>query len=293
MTVFLNGQFVPEAAATVSVFDRSFLYGDGLFETMLVSNGKPFRWPQHMERLERGAKFLGITLPFMREVLVSFATELIARNQMPEALLRLTLSRGVGVRGYSPKGADKPTLVMSLHPIGAPNSNSARMGHADWEIGAPLRWRAHTASFRLPANEQLAQFKTCNKLAQVLARAEAEEAGADEALLLNTDGFVVEAASSNLFWIERGTICTPPLASGILAGVTREVVRELCTKLTLPYRESSVRPAELARADAAFLSLSSHGVIELAEIDGTKLDSSPLIGQLHQAYLAQVRAECG
>ena len=293
MTVFLNGQFVPEAAATVSVFDRSFLYGDGLFETMRVSNGKSFRWTQHIERLERGAAFLGIEIPFKREALVNFAAELIARNQMPESLLRLTLSRGVGVRGYSPKGADKPTLVMTLHAMGAPISRSASSDPADQEIGAPLHWRAHTASFRLPSGEALAQFKTCNKLAQILARAQAEAAGADEALLLNTDGFVVEAASSNLFWIERGTVCTPPLASGILAGVTREVVHELCAKLTLPYRESTIRPAELAKADAAFLSLSSHGIIELAAIDGTKLGSSPVIGQLHTAYLAQVRAECG
>src|SRR5260221_13204572 len=105
MTVFLNGQFVPEAAATVSVFDRSFLYGDGLFETMLVSNGKPFRWLPHMERLEGGAEFLGIKIPFTREALAGFAAELIAQNQMPEALLRLTLSRGIGVGGYVPKVA--------------------------------------------------------------------------------------------------------------------------------------------------------------------------------------------
>jgi len=165
-------------------------------------------------------------------------------------------------------------------PVSAPASST------------PLRWRARTASFRLPAGELVAQFKTCNKLSQVLARAEAEAAGANEALLLNTDGFVVEAASSNLFWIEAGTVCTPPLASGILAGVTRYVVRELCGKLRIPCRESSIRPAELTKTDAAFLSLSSHGIIELAEIDGAKLGSSPLIGQLHQAYLAQVSAEC-
>ncbi len=293
MTVFLNGQFVPEAAATVSVFDRSFLYGDGLFESMLVSAGKPFRWLPHMERLERGAEFLGIKVPFTRAALADFAAELIAQNKMPEALLRLTLSRGVGVRGYSPKGADNPVLVMTLHAIGAPSTASASSDRAETVLGAPLRWRAHTATFRLPAGESLAQFKTCNKLSQVLARAEAEAAGADEALLLNTDGFVVEAASSNLFWIEGGTVCTPPLASGILAGVTREVVRELCVKLSIPCRESSIRPTELARADAAFLSLSSHGIVELAQVDGVKLGSSPLIGQLHATYLAQVRAECG
>lgn len=293
MIVFLNGQFVPEAEATVSVFDRSFLYGDGLFETMLVSNGKPFRWQPHMERLERGATFLGIKIPFTREALAKSAAELIARNEMPEALLRLTLSRGVGIRGYSPKGADSPVLVMTLHAIGAPSTVSASSGQAEAVLGVPVRWRAHTASFRLPAGELVAQFKTCNKLAQVLARAEAEATGANEALLLNTDGFVVEAASSNLFWVKDGTVCTPPLASGILAGVTRDVVRELCAKLSVPYRESSIRPADLAKANAAFLSLSSHGIVELAEIDGTKVGSSPLIGWLHKAYLAQVCAECG
>ena len=292
MTVFLNGQFVPEAAATVSVYDRSFLYGDGLFETMFVSNSKPFRWSQHMERLERGAEFLGIKLPFTREALGDFAAELVARNQMPGALLRLTLSRGVGVRGYSPKGADKPVLVMTLHPIGAPASDPARPEHAGSETGAPLRWRARTASFRLPAGEALAQFKTCNKLAQVLARAEAEAAGADEALLLNTDGFVVEGASSNLFWIECGAICTPALDDGILAGVTREVVLELCTKLGLPCREASVRWSDFEQVDAAFLSLSSHGIIELAGINDIKLGSSPLTGELHAAYAALIRSEC-
>jgi len=293
MIVFLNGQFVPEAEATVSIFDRSFLYGDGLFETMLVSNGKPFRWLPHMERLERGAEFLGIKIPFERESLAKSAAELITRNEMPEALLRLTLSRGVGVRGYSPKGADSPLLAMTLHAIGTPSPASARSEHAETTLGAPLRWRAHTASFRLPTGEQLAQFKTCNKLSQVLARAEAEAIGANEALLLNTDGFVVEAASSNLFWIEGETVCTPPLASGILAGVTREVVRELCAKLVIPYRESTIRPAELVKADAAFLSLSSHGIVELAEIDGVKMGSSSLIDYLHKAYLARIRAECG
>lgn len=280
MIVFLNGQFVPEAQATVSVFDRSFLYGDGLFETMRVANGKPFRWTQHLERLERGAEFLGLSIPFTRAALGGFAQELIRQNQMPESLLRLTLSRGVGVRGYSPKGADKPVLVISQHAFSGPASE------------APLRWRARTASFRLPAGEALAQFKTCNKLAQVLARAEAEAAGADEALLLNTEGYVVEGASSNLFWIECGAVCTPALTSGILAGVTREVVRELCSKLGLSYREASARLTDLEQVDAAFLSLSSHGIIELTAINGTKLGSSALIAELHTAYGKLVRTEC-
>src|SRR5439155_22721295 len=104
--------------------------------------------------------------PFPEESLLEFASELVSRNQMPQALLRLTLSRGVGLRGYSPKGAEQPSLVMSLHPV-----VSGEM---------PAQWKLVTSSFRLPANEPLAQFKTCNKLPQILARAEADTAGADE-----------------------------------------------------------------------------------------------------------------
>jgi aminodeoxychorismate lyase len=272
MIVFLNGQFVPEAQATVSVFDRSFLYGDGLFETLRVANGRPFRWGQHLERLRRGGDFLGLKIPFGCQALAQFAAELIAKNQMPEALLRLTVSRGVGPRGYSPRGADRPVLVMTLHPIpGAPNSDSAR-------------WKLVTASFRLPAGETLAHFKTANKLAQVLARAEADQAGADEALLCNTNGDVVEGASSNLFWVEGDIICTPPLESGVLAGVTRAVILELCAQLGLPHAERLITPEGLRRAAGVFLTLSSCGVVEADRLDGANLSQSPRAARLRRAY---------
>ena len=262
MIVFLNGEFVPEEKAVVSVFDRSFQFGDGLFETMRVYRGKPFRWLDHIERLQRGAEFLKIRLPFAETELSRHVLELIERNRMPEALLRIALSRGVGQRGYSPKGADQPTMVMSLHP--APETE-----------GPPPEWRAIIASPRLPANEPLAQFKTANKLPQILARAEVDAAGADEGLLLNTDGEIVEGCSSNLFWIQDGNVCTPPLASGILAGVTRLVVLEICQDLGLPNRKTGVTPAELYLTEGVFASLSSRGVVEIVSLDGRELNRSP------------------
>lgn len=272
MIVFLNGQFVSEECALVSVFDRSFLYGDGLFETMRVADGKPFRWEQHLERLRKGGDFLGIKIPFACKVLEKHAAELIAQNKMPEALLRLTVSRGVGLRGYSPKGADQPIVVMTLHPL------------PEAPASGPAGWKLHTASFRLPAGEALAQFKTANKLAQVLARAEADATGADEALLCNTDGFVVEGASSNLFWVQGGAVCTPPLASGILAGVTRAVTLEICGSLRLAIREQTVTPDGLRQAEGVFLTLSSLGVVEAAELDGRVLGRSPLTQDIRRAY---------
>ena len=279
MMVFLNGQFVPEDKAVVSVFDRGFLYGDGLFETLRIVKGKPFRWEQHLERLQRGAEFLKIAFPFSSDSLRAFAEQLISANQMPESLLRLTLSRGIGQRGYSPKGADKPSLIMSLHPAPAMPAKD------------PPQWRLLTSSLRLPANEPLAQFKTCNKLPQILARAEADAAGADEALLLNTDGHVVEASSSNLFWIEDTTVCTPPLASGILAGVTRAIVFEICQNRGLAVREAAIAADGLKRSQGIFLSLSSVGIAEGLSLDGRALGQSPLVRDLRAAYWDLVSAE--
>ena len=281
MIVFLNGQFLPEEQAVVSVFDRGFLYGDGLFETMRVLNGNPFRWRQHWERLERGAQFLRIPVSFNPDALRAFAAQLIETNQMADALLRVAFSRGVGRPGYSPKGAQQPTLVMSCHPAPV------------FDPQSPPRWRLATASVRLPAGEPLAEFKTANKLAQILARAEADAANADEALLRNTEGYMVEGASSNLFWIEHDTVCTPPLASGILAGVTRAMVLEICRDLRLPAREASIGPEQLRLAQAVFLSLSSWGIVEAVLLDGVPLRQSPWVERIRRACWELLQRETG
>ena len=277
--VFLNGKFIPQAAATVSVFDRSFLYGDGLFETIRVYGGKPFRWAQHGERLQRGADFLKIRLPYSMAELSQFVRQLIERNHMPEALLRLTLSRGIGPRGYAIAGADSPTLVITMHPASPVDPQLLP------------RWQLITSALRVPVNERLATFKTCNKLAQILARAEAEAAGADEALLLNTDGEIAEAASSNLFWLEGGTVCTTPLASGILAGVTRDLVLELCSALSIPCREKRMKPAALKKVSGVFVTLSTLEVVEVTHLDGFALRRAKQLGLIQRAYRAVIRRE--
>jgi aminodeoxychorismate lyase len=280
MTVFLNGQFVPESQAVVSVFDRGFLYGDGLFEGIRIFNGRPFRWKQHMERFQRGANFLRIAAPFSAEAMEESAKRLILGNQMPNSLLRLTLSRGIGARGYSPKHAERPTLVMATYPMAAV------------EPSYPPAWRVFISSFRLPAGEPLARFKNLNKLPQVLARAEADAEEAEEALLLNSDGYVVEGSTSNLFWVRSGTVCTPPLPSGILPGVTRAVVVELCGKLGIDVREENTTPEELHKMDGVFLSLSSSGIAEVAFLNGEPQKRSPVARRLSEAYWSTVNAEC-
>jgi aminodeoxychorismate lyase len=279
--IFLNGRFVPEEQAVVSIFDRSFLYGDGLFETIRIYNRIPFRWSQHIERLERGAQFLKIARPFSSHELRGHVEELIQANQFHDCVLRITLSRGVGIRGYSPKGADCPTLSMSLHASPAIDPDH------------PLRWRLITSSLRIAAGDAVSHHKTCNKLHQVLARAEAEAKGADEALLLNTEGDVAEAASSNLFWIDNGTVCTTPLASGILSGVTRAVVLELCSALKIPAREVSIKPARLKRMEGLFLTMSSLEIVEVNELDNESVALSAITERVRLAYRDAVRKETG
>src|SRR5262245_4849506 len=116
MVVFLDGKFLPEEEAVVSVSDRGFLYGDGLFETVRIFNGRPFRFAQHVERMVRGADYLKIKLPFAPKELQQVTAELIKKNQLPDSVLRITLTRGPGERGYTPKAGGKPTMLLALHP---------------------------------------------------------------------------------------------------------------------------------------------------------------------------------
>ncbi len=287
--VFLNGQILPEAQAVVPVSDRGFLLGDGLFETMRVVRGRPFRLPQHLERLARGATFLKIKLPFTPEELKKFAGQLVEQNKMPDAILRLTLTRGPGGRGYAPNCEGKPTVVMTLHPVpGAPSTGLARCknvaGHAEPVLGAPLQWNLITSSFRIPADDPLAAFKTTSKILHVMARAEAVERGADEALLLNTKGEAAETASGNLFWVHNDTICTVPAECGALPGVTRAAVLEICQALGLQTSERTIKPAALNNSVGIFITQSVFGIVPVVKFDDRPVPPSPLVDQIARAY---------
>jgi aminodeoxychorismate lyase len=261
-----------ETEAVVPVNDRGFLLGDGLFETLRVVNGRPFRMAQHLERLTRGADFLKIKLPSSPKELEKFAGQLVDQNQMPEAILRVTLTRGPGARGYSPKGADLPTLVMTLHPL--PRQNPEQ----------PLQWSLITSSFCIPASDALASFKTTSKILHVLARNEAAERGADEALLLNTNGEVAETAGGNIFWVYQDKVCTVPAGRGVLPGITRAVVLEICQSLGLETNKRVIKPAGLRNSAGIFVTQSVLGVVPVGSFDGEPVSPSPLLDQIAGAY---------
>ena len=279
MVVFLNGQFVPEAQAVVPVNDRGFLYGDGLFETVRVFNGRAFRMAQHLERLARGADYLKIKLPLPPKDIHRFAEQLVAKNELPEAILRVTMTRGPGERGYTPKAAGPPTMVMSLHAT------------PPLDVANPTQWSMITSTHRIPASDALSSFKTTNKLLQVMARVEAEARGADEALLLNTNGEVAEAAAANLFWIYHDKVCTVPTGRGVLPGITRAVILEICQVHGFQTNKRVIKPEALRHSDGIFLSQSALGVVSVNSFDGEPVPQSPLVTKIHQTYCEMLAKE--
>ena len=269
MFVYLNGRFVPEEQACVSIHDRGFLYGDALFETIRIYEGFPFLWDEHMERFRAGGEMMRLSPPLSSGEMMRVLTELLRRNSINDAIARLALSRGSGPRGYSPAGADYPTLAISIFP----------------PTKLPANYKVIASSRRLPSSDPLAAFKHGNKLRQVLARAEADGANADEALLLNERDEVIEGTSTNFFWIEGDCVCTPPLG-GILPGTTRNYILKRCSELRIRTKEASITLQQLLKADGVFVTSSGIEVMEVRQIDGHRIPASPITARLKRAYRA-------
>ena len=270
---FLNGDFFSASMARISAGDRGFLYGDGLFETIRIHDARPFLWEWHMMRLTDGAVSLGIALPQTTESLLSNVHELIRRNSMSQSVMRIALSRGVGERGYGVTGEEQPTLLVTQH---SPPTTPAK----------PLSLVSTSA--RVAIGDPLAKVKSTNKLGSILAKRDAAAQGADDGLILNSDGNVTETSSANLFWVEGGTLHTPPVSDGVLPGVTRRLVVALASTLGQAVREESVTSDRLQQADAVFVTSAATGVIAVDQVNGGALGTHSLTCQLQDAYDAEL-----
>ena len=267
--VCINGELAAAETASVPVSDRAFMYGDGLFETLRVIAGQPRLWDAHWDRFRMGTELLRINLTVNSKVARTHVDKLLEANETKDAVVRIQLSRGVGPRGYSPRETKSPLLVITMHPLPA----------------APAAWRLAMTSWRLPARNALSSVKTTSKLLHILAKAEADERGADEGLLLTDSGTVAQGTSSNLFWIESKFVCTAPEQSGILPGVTRGAVLRACAQSNIPLRQTTVQPERLRDCDGIFLTLSTCGIVEGASLDGRDLSRSPLTAQIRETLL--------
>jgi branched-subunit amino acid aminotransferase/4-amino-4-deoxychorismate lyase len=270
----MDGQVLPTAEAVVSVSDRSFLYGDGLFESLPWDSSRLFRWREHWDRLTCGARFLGIRINWDESQVRNGIRAITASLESPQATVRLHLSRGVGPRGYSPRGADAPRLIVTVHPAPA-------MPLGGWPALALKTCR----TFAVATGDPLATYKSANKLLNVLARAEAEAQGFDEALLVNTDGRVTESSSGNVFWWEEDSLHTPPLSAGVLPGVTRGAVLNCARELGWTVTETAALPSRLSSSGGIFLTFSTRGLVPVRSLDSQVVPIEARQSRLQDAFL--------
>jgi len=260
MKIHINGKLHDQKQAKVSVFDHGLLYGDGVFEGIRVYNGRIFQLDEHLQRLKKSADAILLSLPRPLPEIGEAIAQTVRANGMREAYVRLLLTRGEGDLGLDMRKCQKgPTLIIIADKI-------ALYPEDFYEKGLALITSSYT---QRRADQVPATVKSLNYLLNVLARAEATRAGAQEAILLNDAGLVTECTGDNIFYVSGGRVCTPPTTAGLLEGVTRQVVMELVAQhLSHKVQERDTTPAELARADEIFLTGTGAEVIA-----GVKLDS--------------------
>jgi branched-chain amino acid aminotransferase len=282
--VRIDGRAADPADRHLSAFDRGFTLADGLFETMRSYDGSIFRRAHHLDRLHRGAATLDIALPPQVETMVDDALHAGHAAGLRDATVRLTVSRGTAAPGVAPPVDARPTVVVVVHPL-------PQFAPATYEAGIS----AHVASGRRNERAQTAGLKTLAYTDAVAALAEARQAGADDAIFLDTGDHLSEATSSNLFLMREGTLVTPPLSCGALPGITRAVVLEIVRDTVLPCEESAATLEHLHRASEAFLTSSVRGIVPLVRVgEHTLGDGSPgpVTRRVMAAYAACVRREC-
>ncbi len=281
MEVFLNGNFIEEEEAKISVFDRGFLYGDGVFETLRIYDCKPFLLDRHIGRLGHGLGSLFIAEKYSFSDYLEFTSKLIERNNVTNGVLRIQATRGPGKRGFSTTGNYDPTVLISLHE--APNVDPNNVTPV--KLGTSIQVQSDHNPF--------STLKTTNKLANIIALREAEKAGMDEALLTNHNGNITEASGSNVFWAKDNTLFTTPVSSGCLSGITRGMILELAIKMNLPTAQQDITPTDLLDAESVFLTNSVREIQPVNQINDKAIPISPLTAKLHAAYRETIQQASG
>jgi branched-chain amino acid aminotransferase len=257
--VYVDGEWIPKSRASVSVFDHGLLYGDGVFEGIRVYEGVIFRFKEHLERLYSSAKAIRLQLPLSPEEMTQAIVETLKRNGLKNAYIRLVVTRGVGDLGVDPRKCRKPSLIIITE-------------YADPSFGPIAKQKGISviiSSVRRDAVDATThEIKSLNYLNSVLAKQEAFEAGADDALMLDRSGFVSEATTTNLFIMKYGDIFTPPSTSGILPGVTRRRIIKLARELGFNVIEKGLTPYDVTNADEAFLTGTLSEIVPLVKVKG-------------------------
>ncbi|TAL08698.1 MAG: D-amino acid aminotransferase [Nitrospirae bacterium] len=251
---FVNDVFLPLSEARVSVEDRGFQFGDGVYELVRVYAGAPFHLPEHLERLDQSARALGIPLPYPRDRWTAVIAEAVARSGFADAKVYIQVTRGVAPRDHVPAaGPVTPTVVVTVRAM-TPLAPALYTGGAAVVTVADVRWAR-------------CNIKTIGLLANVLAKQQARDQGAQEALFVR-DGAVLEGATSNVMLVEKRCLVTPPEGPLLLPGVTRRVVLGLAQAAGVAVKERPVREDELYAADEVLLTGTTIEVLPVARVNG-------------------------
>ena len=275
--IYLDGSFVEKSKAVVSVFDHGLLYGDGVFEGIRAYSGSVFRLVDHVDRLYDSARSIHMQLPMSKEQMTQAILETLRRNRLRDAYIRLVVTRGAGDLGVDPSLCKAPTIFIIAEPM------ASTLGPRE-----PKVLRLITSSVRRDAVDATShEIKSLNYMNSILAKIEANAAGADDCIMLDHRGFVSEASVSNVFIVKKGKVSTPSSGAGILHGITRSRVLRLCLDLGIDVQERDVTPFDLSTADEVFLVGTKAEVVAVGSIGGLKVGdggAGPLTQRIYQEF---------
>lgn len=280
---WINGEIIPAHAATISVFDHGLLYGDGVFEGIRFYNRRSFRLQEHLVRLERSARAIALQLPHTLAQMADFIDATVNAAKFDNGYLRVVITRGAGSLGIDPRNCTQPGFFIIADTLQMVKAEARQQGAR--LIIASTR--------RLPMDGLDPRVKSLNYLNHILARIEANQAGMDEAILLNRNGHVAEGTADNIFVVQNGVLLTPPVSDGALEGITRNLIIELAQRNDIPVQQKSIAPYDLHTADEVFLTGTGAELIPVREIDGRAMTQcpGPVYRQLQELFVAQVTLE--
>ena len=282
--VYIDGQFLPRSQAKVSVYDHGLLYGDGVFEGIRFYQRNIFRLAQHLDRLWDGARAIMMDLPFTREHVTEVLCETLRRNGLDDGYIRLVVTRGEGDLGLNPVLCKKPTIFIIVSRI-------QLYPRELYEKGLPI---ITAGTRRIAPDTFSARAKSLNYLNNIMAKINANNAGVLEALMLNREGYVVEATADNVFLVHDGALVTPPTWIGALRGITRDAVIGLARKAGIEVREEPFSTYEVYTADEMFLTGTAAEIIPVTKVDGRVIacgEPGPVTKRLTKAFHAIVTAD--
>ncbi len=273
---YVNGVITPADSASISVFDRGLVLGDGLFETLRAVDFQPQFFSRHYRRLKRSARRLLISLPLSEPELAMLVEQLCRKSHLADAAVRITLTRGryTGTLSIDPK--TPPSLIVTVSPVSVPPGL--------YEEGVKV---AISSINKAAASGLDPRIKSTNYLANILAKAEGDKKGCYESILLGPAGEIAELSTASFFCVMGGKILTPSIETGILPGITREVILALLRRRNLPFAETRILPSSIPKMDEAFLSSSVRGIVPITRIDKTPVGDGrvgPIFRRLRELY---------